>query len=310
MSFCTTSAENSDWQEKYQAFLSRWARVTNTTGRHSPSGRLETVVLTATFLPGKTPFVAIGDTTERKWQYFCALLCWLRDPRVGAVVFCENTATTCDFSRFSDIASREGKRLEILSFDGNTESARLGKGFGEGCILEHVMQQSSVLSESSAFYKCTGRVYVKNFPAVSASLERRSEGFFPLDMRHSIANKSLERLTVRNAWRRLRERSRLAAEYSRKAGARIWSPRLTRGCDTRFFKCGTGFFRAHLLDRYRSVDDHMGFYLEHAYYYRLRNQTRFVSETAPAFVGKSGTGGGELHHAFPESIVAEARAFL
>jgi len=65
-----------------------------------------------------------------------------------------------------------------------------------------------------------------------------------------------------------------------------------------------------LLDRYRSVDDHMGFYLEHAYYYRLRNQTRFVSETAPAFVGKSGTGGGELHHAFPESIVAEARAFL
>jgi len=276
----------------------------------APRRAAETVVLTATFEPGKTPFVAIGDVTERKWQYFCALLCWLRDPRVGAVVFCENSGTSYDFSGFADLARREGKRLEILTFDGNAESARLGKGFGEGRILEHVAHRSSVLRQSPAFYKCTGRVYVENFPALSMFLEERSEGFFPLDMTHSIANRTIGRLTLRHAWSQLRERGRRIAEYSRKAGTLLWTPRLVRGCDTRFFKSGTLFFRQHLLDHYRTVDDPLGFYLEHAYYYRLRRRTRFMSHASPVFVGKSGTGGGDLHRSFPESVVAEARAFL
>jgi hypothetical protein len=270
----------------------------------------ETVVLTATFAPGKTPFVAIRDETERKWQYCCALLCWLRDPRVEAVVFCENSGTTHDFSGFTDLARREGKRLEVLTFDGNAESAQLGKGYGEGRILEHALRHSGVLRDSPAFYKCTGRVYVENFPQLSMLLAGRSEGFFPLDMTHSIANRSLERLKLRHAWRQLRDRGRKAAEYSRRAGTLIWNPRLTKGCDTRFFRSGTDFFRARLLAGYRTVDDHLGFYLEHAYYYRLRGRTSFVSHTAPVFVGKSGTGGGDLHRSFPEPVVAEARGYL
>lgn len=283
-------------------------------GRHMddrvPRRAAETVVLTATFVPGKTPFVAIGDETERKWQYFCALLCWLRDPRVGAVVFCENSGTTYDFSGFTEFARREGKRLEVLTFDGNAESARLGKGFGEGRILEHALHHSGALRDSPGFYKCTGRVYVENFPQLSTFLADRSEGFFPLDMTHSIANRSLGRLKLRHAWRQLRERGHRVAEYSRRAGTPIWNPRLSKGCDTRFFKSGTDFFRARLLAGYQTVDDHLGFYLEHAYYYRLRGQTRFVSHPAPVFVGKSGTGGVDLHRSFPEPVVAEARGFL
>ncbi len=195
-------------------------------------------------------------------------------------------------------------------FDGNAGSPQLGKGFGEGKILEHVMHRSSILNSCSSFFKCTGRVYISNFSDISDFLKDTEEGFFPLDMTDSIASQALPSLTVNNAWRQVFARCQKGAAFSRRAGRWIWNPRLKKGCDTRFFKSGSDFFRQRLINQYRTVDDRAGYYLEHAYYYGLEGQIEFLTGTSPIFTGTSGTSGFGLDSSFPEVTVEEAKGFL
>ncbi|MGE3403574.1 MAG: hypothetical protein AB7K63_13340 [Vicinamibacterales bacterium] len=127
----------------------------------------ETLVLTATFRPGNTPTVAIHREDERIEQYLCALVSWAGTRRVRRLVFAENSNTRFDFSPVISHLEAAGKQVEVLVFDGNTQAAQFGKGFGEGAILEHVFRHSRLLQQGDSFYKITGRLFVRNFDRVS-----------------------------------------------------------------------------------------------------------------------------------------------
>lgn len=189
----------------------------------------ETLVMTATFNAQGTPFTLIRDEQERILHYLCALLSWARTTRVQRIVFGENSRTTFDFSRIVRHLNDAGKEVEVIVFDGNAEASRLGKGFGEGRILEHLFHHSELLHATEAFYKVTGRLFVANFDQIS------------------------ETTSVLDAFRRKRWKDRARP------------PKVI----TTFFKCSRALFETRLLDAYRQADDSRRVQIEHLYFDRL-----------------------------------------
>lgn len=193
------------------------------------AGAGETLVMTATFNADATPFTIVRDERERILHYLCALVSWSRTTRVRRIVFAENSRTAFDFSRIVRHLNDAGKEVEIMVFDGNAEAARFGKGFGEGRILEHVFHHSDFVRAAPAFYKVTGRLFVRNFDQVS------------------------EATTSPDAFQRKRWKD----------------PARPPKVVTRFFKCSRTLFAARLLDAYREADDSRHIQIEHLYFDRL-----------------------------------------
>jgi hypothetical protein len=103
----------------------------------------------------------------------CALVSWAQTRRVHRVILGENSNTRFDFSRIVRYLEAAGKEVELLVFDGNKESPRFGKGFGEGEIMEHLYTHSRLLRMTDTFYKVTGRLFVRNFDLVSDATDSR-----------------------------------------------------------------------------------------------------------------------------------------
>ncbi len=65
------------------------------------------------------------------------------------------------------------------------------------------------------------------------------------------------------------------------------------GAETRFFKCSVNFYREHLMNAYKDVDDPKGRYMEHVLYSRLKGLNVPSFRIFPDFAGISGSSGKE-----------------
>jgi hypothetical protein len=218
----------------------------------NPDGpRRETLVMTATFRAPETPYLMIRDERTRIQQYMCALVSWARTQRARRIILAENSNTQFDFSRIVRHLEGAGKEVELLVFDGNKESPRFGKGFGEGEILEYVYTHSRLLRLTDTFYKVTGRLFVRNFDLVS------------------------DATASRHAFRR---------KYAKKSG----NPSKV---DTTFFKCGLDLFESRLMHAYRQVDDMKRVFIEHRYFDLLQETDVGGFPLSPEIVGQSASTG-------------------
>lgn len=231
----------------------------------------DTLVMTATFRPVPHPHaLVIADETERAFQYLCALVSWARPSHVRRIVFAENSNTAFDFSPAVRHLEAAGKEVEILVFDGNRDVARFGKGYGEGEILEFVWGHSRLLRAAPAFYKVTGRLFVRNFDAVTE------------------ATPALEAF----------QRKTKPAQDGRDRPGKIV---------TTFFKCSLALFERKLVRAYTQVDDPHGVFIEHVYYNALRDVETADFAVRPALVGQQASTG-RVYDAYDDEAVATARA--
>lgn len=230
----------------------------------------ETLVMSGTFTPADTPGLVVRDENERVLQYMCALVSWARPSRVRRIIFGENSNTRFDFSKIIRYLKSAGKQVEILVFDGNKDSARLGKGFGEGQILEHIYQNSQLLRANASFYKVTGRLFVANFDALSEATQATA-----------------------------------AFQQKRPKDAR---PRPCKVV-TSFFKCSLALFESRLVDAYRQVDDPQGMFIEHVYFNQLRDVELPNFPMKPALVGQQASTG-RIYAPYDDDVLAMARSFI
>jgi len=226
--------------------------------------------MTATFKPADTPGLVVRDEYERMLHYMCALVSWARPTRVRRIIFGENSNTRFDFSGIIRHLESAGKQFELLTFDGNKDSARLGKGFGEGEILEYVYRHSQLLREAPSFYKVTGRLFVGNFDALS------------------------EATTGPDAFQQKRPKD-----------AR---PRPCKVV-TSFFKCSLTLFETRLLRAYEDVNDPEGVFIEHVYFNRLRDLELANLGLKPALVGQQASTG-RIYAPYDAEIVETARSLI
>lgn len=125
-----------------------------------------TILMTACINPKGVTFVKIDNCNERFKQYIVSIIYWIINSNVNNIVFCDNSNYKFDYSFLYKLADMHNKILEVIIFDGNKESKLYGKGYGEGEIIKYSIMNSELLSQSTEFYKATGRVFIKNFDRI------------------------------------------------------------------------------------------------------------------------------------------------
>lgn len=228
----------------------------------------EVLIMTSTFVVEDTPFIAMRDPSVRLYNYLCSAVSWItRSPFDRIVLADNNLCGGLDMGPLVRYASGHSKRLEVVWFYGNTEAQKLGKGYGEGKTIEHVLRTSLLARNAVILWKTTGRLYVDNIAAV---------------------------------------------REAHLADANVIDPLMPNmaACDTRFFKMGMDFFRNHLLDRYKSVDDIRNRWIEHVYHEAIGGmvpgQVKHFS-VKPVYVGWSGTNNVLYDKDYAGQIAEEAK---
>lgn len=111
--------------------------------------------------------VALKDTQERIRLTLESIGEWLRlDPHLQIVV--------CDGSNydFSNVvrARFPAATIECLHFENQQHLVRqYGRGYGEGEIVRHALDNSKLIGQAGCFAKCTAKLWVENFATCAAA---------------------------------------------------------------------------------------------------------------------------------------------
>ncbi len=66
------------------------------------------------------------------------------------------------------LLSQMNVQVEQIHYEQDTAAIlELGKGYGEGELIKFALENSVFLQDQPDFYKCTGKVYCRNFSAIS-----------------------------------------------------------------------------------------------------------------------------------------------
>lgn len=128
------------------------------------------LLLTACVNPNGMDFTKLQDADERLRQYKVALQ-WYLDNTNIRIVFVENSGS--DLTDYYKDYIDKG-RLEVLTFLGNDYDRSLGKGYGEGKIVEYGLKNSEWLNNASHIIKITGRLICKNVNQMISAYNKRN----------------------------------------------------------------------------------------------------------------------------------------
>lgn len=142
-----------------------------TSHKPSASERRYAVLLTATVNPGLyAPQLQRNDPTIRLGDYQKALSWWgqLADPRIGALVFCDNSGY--DLSSLRKTIESLPFDVELLSFNGNEHPPGTHYGYAELGLIDYALAHSEILRDEPHFIKATGRLLFNRLPKLLDNL--------------------------------------------------------------------------------------------------------------------------------------------
>jgi hypothetical protein len=214
------------------------------------------------------------------------LLAWFQDPGIGRIVFAKNCCMQIRQEVLVDLAREHGKELEFLQVDTSPRTVLQGKGFGEGDLIQQVLERSIILKGSNEFMKVTGKLYAPGWEKVFA---RSGEGYFYESV--SQPNPETLRLWTRPFYQR-ETGSRLMGFLKRRLrvpwGVIAATPR--GWIDTRMYRVNKEFYRENLLKSHRRVQDALNYTLENAFFDDLSDHHEFRRiRDMPVIIGMSGS---------------------
>jgi len=117
---------------------------------------MATLLLTTTIDCGNCSTLQIKNHNERKKTYLYVIEKYLKETNFNLTIV-ENS--NYDLSFIKDSFEEYKERIELLSFDGNHDTDKFGKGYGEKNSIIYALNNSSNLSKDEFFYKVSGRYY-------------------------------------------------------------------------------------------------------------------------------------------------------
>ena len=114
------------------------------------------------------PFTYLKNPEIRKEQYVNAIRYQL-DHYKYPLVFAENSEY--DLSPVFEKEIRAG-RIEMITFNGNSYPAQLGKGVGEYNCVNYALKHSRFIHENSFVFKITGRYQIQNLERFITQAQR------------------------------------------------------------------------------------------------------------------------------------------
>lgn len=219
------------------------------------------------------PSTTIVDVNERLSQYIASIDYAIEHYKsISEIVFCENTDYIFDYSPLKEKALKNGKKLEVISFKGDYSSIqRLGKGYGDGEIIEYALNKSEIIRQCDVLYKLTGRLVVKNMDKIVAATQSVNSFIYYPKSIYKIPNDHIE---------------------------------------TYFYKVDKNLYIKYLIDAYRDIDEAQFRYLEHLFYKRLSKIDLQSFRLVPLISGFSGTSGMSYEPGQKEMILEKINYFI
>lgn len=201
-------------------------------------------------------YLATTDGATRRITAKAALFFWAIQG-VEKIVIADATGTTLlDENEISMLNQMNVEVEQICYFQDAEMVKQKGKGYAEGRLMQFAVQNSEILKKETGFFKCTGKIYCRNFAQI----------------RHTIQANAIRNMFWTNI-----------LEFGAANG---WA-------DTRFFYTSVDFFNDHLLPTYLSCDDSVAA-IESLCFNLFSSKLPFVKTTRPLLVGFCG-GTGELY---------------
>ena len=119
------------------------------------------LLLTATIIPGATPFVARVDPEVRLQDYRTALTKWALNGGYTRLIVCENSGA--DLSALEEVVrSLNRDNVEFISYVDIDSSVNRGKGYAELLEIQRALNGSTRIAPKDVIVKCTGRLTAAN----------------------------------------------------------------------------------------------------------------------------------------------------
>lgn len=228
------------------------------------------LITTANNPPDGMPFLLMKDPATRAVAAKAALYFWVAQG-IEQIVLADATGTNLLTEDEAARIDETQTRVEQINYRQSGEDViSKGKGYGEGKLIEYAIDNSELLARSEYFFKCTGKLYVRNFPAIAAVVKT-----------NNISNLF---------WRFM--------------GDGTWTQ---DWADCRFYYTSKSFARSHQLPAYFESNDNAGRVCEYNIHEMLDRNVKISRGHRPLITGYAGVTGepyfdsslGSLDHNFP-----------
>jgi len=261
----------------------------------------EILIINSCINPQCVFYLTISDPSERLRLLVCSLISWILYTKIPTIVLCDNGLSEYDFTGIADFAKDHGKSFEAIHIKPDPLTEKLGRGYGEGATIRHVLTHSKYVEENTSFYKITGNSFVANFDDISAREADRTLvfGCKPTPLFSFTNFKYIGMNSLSNARHHYCRRGILCF---------LLKPMFL---PTHFYKCNVSIYKRFLIDKFNKVFDSQGYYLEHAFYDSLRFRARWATfSIKPMIVGRSGSSGALHGGDYSEVVKKIAEGFI
>ena len=228
------------------------------------------LITTANNPPDGVPYLQMKDPVMRKIAAKAALYFWVTQG-VEQIVLADATGTNLLTEQEEAELDKSGTRVEQISYEqANEHVIKKGKGYAEGKLIEYAIDNSELLAREEYFFKCTGKLYVRNFSFIAGVIQA-----------NNISNLF---------WRYMGDGS----------FPELWA-------DCRFYYTSKKFAQNHLLPAYFQSDDNANVTCEYHIHEALDRTIKIHRGHRPFIAGYAGATGeayfdsslGSLDYNFP-----------
>lgn len=125
------------------------------------------LITTAVSPPEGVPLLKLKSHLERQVSTKASIYFWMLSG-IRNIVIADATNTHVLSDSDLHLAKSIGINIEQLIYDQDAISVQQrGKGYGEAKLIEFALQSSALLQSTDNFFKCTGKLFVNNFLAIS-----------------------------------------------------------------------------------------------------------------------------------------------
>jgi len=134
------------------------------------------LITTAIAPPVNTPVLRMTDSNMRSITTKAAIYFWVGQG-LKSLVICDATGSSVLNPEELATLGKLGVNVEQLSYqqDGALLVQR-GKGFAEGQLIKFAVENSQLLRQSEYFFKCTGKMFCRNFAPLAELIARNNIG--------------------------------------------------------------------------------------------------------------------------------------
>ena len=143
------------------------------------------LLITWTIRPDNVPFLNMVDPQKRLYENMLGLAAWILDKSFENIIVTESSNFEIKLDKLKEIGKKYNKHIEYYTFKNSKNVSKYGKGYGEGEIIEHTLQNSPLFNNCKRFTKMNGKQYVPFYEFFLLDGNQTFE-YFNL---HYIANK-------------------------------------------------------------------------------------------------------------------------